>query len=378
MHTHLSFFGGMSLLFAAMLTSAHAQNASMLPPGVPPPGGNAGAPPTGVSVVLPPPAGFDVLTASPTAQAQYAIPPMPDRQLAPKAYEKWLKAVAGPQKQVPPFLTQTNISNGPARRVGPSVPYAEASETPSNSIVKTTSSNWSGTSVVNHNNPFHVEAIIGEFVVPTAHQAFGSCNGGWDFSSQWPGIDGFGSNDVLQAGVEVDAYCRGGTTASFYSAWIEWYPFNETRVSSPAIHPGDLIFIEVWNTSPTNGYAYFFNYSTLESAEYNLTAPSGTTLVGNSIEWIVERPGVGGGLATLTNYIDVPWPYGIAWNYTASTPTYFYEGNNPPTPNTLYVITMLDNNGKGISSPTLENSDFLWFQDYGSACGVTGKSQPPC
>jgi hypothetical protein len=212
--------------------------------------------------------------------------------------------------------------------------------------------------------------------VPTAHQAFGSCDGGWDFSSQWPGIDGFGSNDVLQAGVEVDAYCNGGATASFYSAWIEWFPFNETRVSSPVINPGDLIFVEVWNTSPTNGYAYFFNYSTLESAEYNLTAPSGTTLVGNSIEWIVERPGVGGGLATLTNYIDVPWPYGIAWNYTASRPTYFYEGKNPPLPNTLYVITMLDNNGAGISSPTLENSDFLWFQDYGSACGRSGA--PPC
>ena len=30
-------------------------------------------------------------------------------------------------------------------------------------------------------------------------------------------------------------------------------------------------------------------------------APSGTTLQGNSVEWIVERPGVSGGLATF------PW-----------------------------------------------------------------------
>ncbi|MDQ6714348.1 MAG: G1 family endopeptidase [Candidatus Dormibacteraeota bacterium] len=83
--------------------------------------------------------------------------------------------------------------------------------------------------------------------MPTAQQAFGSCTGGWDYSSHWPGIDGNGSNDVLQAGVEVDAFCSGGTTASFYSAWIEWFPFNETRVSFPDIHPGDLVFIEVWN-----------------------------------------------------------------------------------------------------------------------------------
>ena len=134
MHAHLSSFAGTALLFAAMLTSVRAQNASTLPPNVPPPGVNAGAPPRGVSAVLPPPAGFDVLRASPAAKEQYAIPPMPDAQLAPKAYEKWLKAVAGPQKHVTPVLTQTNISNGPARRVGPSAPYADASETPSRPI----------------------------------------------------------------------------------------------------------------------------------------------------------------------------------------------------------------------------------------------------
>jgi Peptidase A4 family len=78
-------------------------------------------------------------------------------------------------------------------------------------------------------------------VVPAAHQAFGACTGGWGYSSLWPGIDGnggAGGSDVLQAGVEVDAYCNGGRTSSFYSAWIEWFPNGSTRVSSPAIHPG--------------------------------------------------------------------------------------------------------------------------------------------
>jgi hypothetical protein len=181
-----------------------------------------------------------------------------------------------------------------------------------------------------------------------AQQKFGSCTGGWDYSSQWPGIDGNGSGDVLQAGVEVDAYCSGGTTASFYSVWIEWFPFNETRVSSPAIHPGDLVFVEVWNVSSTVGYAYFYNYSTQQVAEYQLTAPGGTTLQGNSIEWIVERPGVGGGLATLTNYIDVSWPYNVAWNYAASPQHYYYPGVDP-SPYTLELIAMLGNGGSAIS-----------------------------
>jgi Peptidase A4 family len=94
------------------------------------------------------------------------------------------------------------------------------------------------------------------FVVPAAHQAFGACTGGWGYSSLWPGIDGnggAGGSDVLQAGVEVDAYCNGGRTSSFYSAWIEWFPNGSTRVSSPAIHPGDLVFVEVWSTTPQEG-----------------------------------------------------------------------------------------------------------------------------
>jgi Peptidase A4 family len=206
-----------------------------------------------------------------------------------------------------------------------------------NNAVTTTSSNWSGDAVSNPNKPFTVEAIIGTFVVPTALQAFGSCTGGWDYSALWTGIDGFNSADVLQAGVEVDAYCSGGQAKSFYSAWIEWYPNSSTRVSFP-INPGDLVLVEVWNTSPTNGYAYFHNYSTGQVVEYQLTAPLGTSLVGNSVEWIVERPTVFGGLATLTNYIDSAWPNGIALNYQAATPTYQYQGQTPAA-GTLNVIT---------------------------------------
>ncbi len=367
-------FAVVGLLSAMMLTLAHAQSITALPSNIPPPGSTIAGRPIGVSVVTAPPAGFNPLTASPIARAQYAIPPAPDPKAAPRAYDEWRKAViraTGPLNRGVPALTQTNMAHGPAHKVGPSVPHTNA-----NNVVNAASTNWSGASVVDSQNPFTVVAIISEFVVPTARQAFGACTGGWDFSALWPGVDGNGSNDVLQAGVEADAYCNGGATASFYSAWIEWFPFNSTRVSYPAIHSGDLIFAEVWNTSPTTGYAYFVNFSTYQSAAYQLTAPSGTSLVGNSVEWIVERPGIGGGaLATLTNYIDAPWPLGVAWNYTAANPTYYFEGQNPPT-GTLELITMLDDSSNGISSATVENTDFLWFQDFGSACGHTGA--PPC
>jgi len=345
-----------ALVSATTLAAANAQNVPETPTNIP-----------GITVVAPPPAGFDPVAASPAARAQYAVPPAPDAQMAPKAYEDWKSAVTGAQNREVPVLEQTKISNGPKIPAG-------ATGAPSNGVVTATSSNWSGESVVGGRFST-IEAIEALYVVPTAHQAFGACTGGWDYSSQWPGIDGNGSSDVLQGGTEVDAYCSGSTKAAFYSAWVEWYPFNETRVSSPAVTPGDLMFVEVWSVSTTSGYVYFKDFSTNVVAEYHLTAPSGTTLKGNSVEWIVERPGVNGGLATLTNYIDSAWSRGIAWNYTASPPTYYYMGQNPAV-GTLEEITMVDNGGSGISSATIENADFLWFQDFGSACGLSGA--PPC
>jgi Peptidase A4 family len=343
----------------AMLGVAHAQNAPVTPTNVP-----------GIGVVAPPPPGFDAVNASPAVRALYAVPPAPDPVAAPDAYAHWKAAVSAPQNRETPVLEQTNISNGPARGVGSLVPQGNAN-------VATTSNNWSGTAYSNSSNPFTVEAIEGIFVVPTAHQAFGSCTGGWDYSSQWVGIDGWGSPDVLQAGTEVDAYCSGSTNSSLYSAWIEWFPFNETRVSSPAIHPGDEVFVEVWSTSPTNGYAYIYNYSTLQTATYNLTPPSGTRLQGNSVEWIVERTSINNVPATLTNYIDSSWPLGAAWNYTNGSPTYCWEGSSSSSAcGTFLDITMLDNSGSGISAATIENYNFLYFQDFGSACGRSGA--PPC
>lgn len=353
-------------LFALANTPAGAQSMVQTPTNVP-----------GISVVAAPPAGFDPVTATAMVNGQFALPPRPDDAIAPVAYAAWKSAVMAAQNREVSVLESTNISQGPIKGKQVSSGQGQAAESAENNIISATSGNWSGTSVVNGTTS-NVEAIIGLFVVPTAHQAFGACTGGWDYSSLWPGIDGngdAGGSDVLQAGVEVDAYCSGGQTSSLYSAWIEWFPYNETRVSSPAIHPGDLVFVEVWSTSPTQGYAYFYNYSTGMSASYGLTPPAGYSVHGSSLEWIVERPGVGGSLATLTNYIDSPWSEGIAWNYAASQPTYYFMGNNP-TAGTLEQITMNDNNGNGISAATIENPDFLWFQDFGSACGVAGS--PPC
>jgi Peptidase A4 family len=292
----------------------------------------------------------------------FVVPPAPNAKEADASFQHWKAAVSGPRAaSAIPKLTATTLSNGHAQK-------PTLGDNGVTNGTSATSSNWSGTVALTPlPNGFRTEAIIGVFTVPTAQQAFGSCTGNWDYSSLWPGIDGWGSGDVLQAGVEADAYCasNGATKATYYSSWIEWYPYSETRVSSPSVKAGDLMFVEVWSTSPTQGYAYLHNYTTQETAEYSLTPPSGTTLTGNSAEWVVERPGVNGGLATLTNYLNSAWSNGVAWNYTASSPSYWYQGQTS-RPN-MHLITMLDDSGNGISAPTVENYNFLWFQNFGSS-----------
>ena len=80
-------------------------------------------------------------------------------------------------------------------------------------------------------------------------------------------------------------------------------------------------------------------------------------MIGNSAEWITERPEVSGALATLTNYIA-----DIYWNATAYT-----EKKKKFDPGDAKAIDMLDNNNKKISVPSLFNSKSFIVTDEGSA-----------
>ena len=321
-----------------------------------------------------PPVGFSPITASDQDLAVYGFPPKPNPQNAPQAYAKWRRLVSVPRAANSQVI-QTHIYNRPAQRV-------LAGKTLSNGIVGVTSSNWSGYAAVGPNGTFtpNNSIVYQEWIVPTAEQAHGVCNGGWDYSSQWPGFDGFNSGDVLQGGTEVDAYCAPGPAgaaniqASFYSAWIEWYPFAETRVSAPPIQPGNFILGEVWyTTSAPYGHVYLANYTLYTSASYAFNPPSGTTFAGNSAEWVMERPGLGATLTDLTNYNG--WADSFNLNYAYNGTSYFYP-SSVPSGYTDYAITMTCppwnpssscTSTTGISYPYLYPPYALWFYDGGPA-----------
>jgi hypothetical protein len=308
---------------------------------------------------------FDPVSASDRELELAGFPPRPDPLKAPEAHKHWKKMVTAPQLRVEqPDLQRSAVENRPASNVKN---FAAAPPAAGNSVYSY-SGNWSGFAVYapygtfSRNDAF----TVSEFIVPAVQQAWGVCNGTWDYSSIWTGFDGWGSGDVLQAGIEADAYCSNGifgqSKSTFYSAWYEWYPAGSVRIGNVAVNPGDLLDVEVWyTTSAPNGHAYIINYDTQQSVSLAFNIPGGTVYAGNSVEWIVEAPTVSGSLATLSNYIATAANY----NYAYSGGYYFYPGSGPAG-TTSYDITMKPGSIP-LSYCLLTGTYALWCQDEGTA-----------
>jgi hypothetical protein len=111
------------------------------------------------------------------------------------------------------------------------------------------------------------------------------------FASTWIGIDGDnGSGDILQAGCDSDIEESGRSTPHQYNPWWEWFPAGSFWITNLTFSPGDEIslLICVTQDSTTSAGVFFGNNTTNTAAFFHATPPAGTTLVGNSAEWIVE------------------------------------------------------------------------------------------
>src|SRR5208282_5979057 len=110
------------------------------------------------------------------------------------------------------------------------------------------------------------------------------------YSSSWIGIDGDGSSDVLQAGVEQDETCANGQSNTSYYAWWEWFPASSIRIDNFPLRPGDAISCLICVNSQTSAQFFFTNQSQNVHTSFNVTASGTTSLAGNCAEWVVERP----------------------------------------------------------------------------------------
>jgi len=305
-----------------------------------------------------PPSSFNPLTASDEALAQYGFPPRPDSQNAPEAYAQWRKLVSTPQTRITnPALEPTNTYHRPVQNL------SSQGEVAANGAASYTSSNWSGYAISASSGTFASDnaAVFAEYVVPIAQQAAGACNGSWDYSAQWIGFDGFGSNDVLQAGSEANAFCSGNSKRAAYFAVYEWYPTGAFKIKNFRVQAGNVMGLEVWYTTTAPfGHLYFVNYTTQETVTIGFNPPPGTTFAGNSVEWVVERPSLGSGYTTLSHYVAAPFNNA----YALADGTYYYPGSSPV--GTVYNITMVSGTTP-ISVANLYGNSTLWFYETGPA-----------
>ncbi|KAE9366601.1 concanavalin A-like lectin/glucanase [Stipitochalara longipes BDJ] len=175
-----------------------------------------------------------------------------------------------------------------------------------------TSSNWSGAVDFGLGAGDSYVTVSGSWTVPNAYppESAKLAAGGWKDGTylcvSWVGIDGWGSPDVLQGGTGSECIVSGGKIQSQSAfGWFEWYPYSWTNFSDFSVKPGDSVNCLVCapgGAGSTTGSVLLGNTSTGQYVSAQLTAPSGTKLVGNCAEWIMEDPSLGGSEAPFPDY----------------------------------------------------------------------------
>jgi hypothetical protein len=324
----------------------------------------------GVRTFREPPAGFDALAASDQELATYGFPPRPDRQNAPAAFSMWSKAMAASRIRWNGELKHTGLYSQAIRRVHAPL-AAEAAATTGQEHLG--SSNWSGfinsntLEKYNSNTSFYM--VLSEFNVPRVSQAVNNCDGGWDMAASWNGIDGdLDSNALLQGGSVSGAFCSGSTKLQVYYAWVEWWP-GEDMIEEFTVNPGDDMYVETWDTSPTQGYVFIVDMNLGVNATYSLTPNGGSGLIGNTAEYIVERPCCNGSNPKpLANYVWDFWANSYAYTFAghAKGVTPYYPGSTALGTDLVYMTD--DRGAHVISAPTAQGKYGIFFE--AESCAV--------
>ncbi len=346
------------------------------------------------------PKGFNFLTATNLELLTYGLPQRPDKTADAKGYEHWEKAMSALQAcnqhaQQPhastspsaPVCHGTDVralpySSRNAQRAGPTE-TANADGTTAISYY-----NWSGIAQTNTLKKWNTKTSFDEVVsiwnVPVANHPFGNipCSDGPWWEVTWNGIDGFSNGDVVQGG--SSSYWDGGGCGGpiSYYGWVEWYPsYSILEVlckGKPCpVGPGDDFEAITYGTAGIAEQFVFVEDITQQwSGTFGLTYVSGPGVVGNSAEYIVERPCCkGSNNNPLGNYV---WEFfNDSYAYDVAG-TLFYPGN---TSSKTYIITMLaDDDSTVISYPVFygtsgnEGKYSFWLAD--ANCAYSGGCTP--
>ena len=253
-----------------------------------------------------PPSGFNPLTAQAAELTRYGFPTMVPDPHHQQRYKSVMQKLSGkfnyvqPTFEVHPDKFHKPLINGANGKKN----KALGTKTGATAAGTETDTNWAGGVVFAPAND-SFKWVEGDWVVPNVGAP---AQNQWFYSASWIGMDGDGSGDVCQAGVECEVYQSGSSISRNIYTWWEWYPLPEVKLTNFAANPGDLITMILCSASgagSTSATVFMTNRTSGASTSFGFNAPSGTKLVGNSAEWIVEAPTVGGSQSAIADYGEV-------------------------------------------------------------------------
>lgn len=224
-----------------------------------------------------PPAGFDPVSASDAELRTYGLPSRPP--VVSAAYATWVNRMRNVKTRVPNPIAYTRPIQHRRATLMSSPIARTASPNSGGTSFNATTENWSGVVATGTNGYFLSDGsfVTISFQVPTvlAPRTDPSCIYAPYQTGIWGGIDGYGTTNVLQAGVVIESNCRN----AFYMAFYEWHVDNcqggegsacfETGIFNFAVHPGDSMYTTVtYHTSDPKGNAFFSNQTTGNSYRF--------------------------------------------------------------------------------------------------------------
>jgi hypothetical protein len=238
-----------------------------------------------------PPTGFDLLSASPAALANYGIfwrRPGPDGD--PRVRAVWESAARRGWRSEDRIQPHLEPLPGVSHRLRGARQRDDGTYT---------SDNWSGASLAASRGR-RWSGAVGHWAVP-ALSGSPDARAGWK-AAAWVGLDGlYGTRDGLQAGVEERLDAEGNAS---YGAWYEWYVPEQrdsplyiwhTDIPNFAVRAGDVVYCSAQYLATRAGHLIFANETTGEHFSLTLRPPPGASFAGEGAEWIMETPDFGEG-----------------------------------------------------------------------------------
>lgn len=275
-----------------------------------------------VRTFTPPPHGFDPTTASPADLLKHGFPARPEK---PEHLDRYKRLFGLMQERFhyiePTFRVNPNRRHGTA--ASRHFPGPVGIMPPIVGTGNEFSPIWSGGLVFPPSGQ-SFRWIVGEWTVPNV-SAPG--DGQTYYCATWIGIDGDAtaqSQDLCQAGVNLDVTRNGNNISRNCSAWCEWFPGPEIEIPNFPVTFGDTVAITICTTGngATEALIFFANVTSAFGTSFILDAglfPDGSqiSLFGDCAEWVVERPEVGESTALLANYAEVFFSGCQAVSYSA-------------------------------------------------------------